>query len=212
MNTKKILIVEDHLLVAEAIANLLDEHEVTITVNRQEALAAIVDNQYDFALVDINLKEGENGLSLIKPLLMARIKPIVVSGVASIGQLRACIRLGAYGYIDKTLPSSHVAEVLTDVAEGKLGFPNDIIDELRQDPSLSIPKLGKSEKRLLDYYIFHRDQTNSEIGDKMALSEGRIRNCMTTLMRKFDVKGRANLAKEADLRGYFPGIDSSLFS
>ena len=41
----------------------------------------------------------------------------------------------------------------------------------------------------------------------MALSEGRIRNCMTELLRKFEVKGRANLALEADLRGYFPATE-----
>lgn len=209
MNTKNTLIIDDHMMVAEAIAAMLPEHNVTIAVNKKEAMAAVASKQFDFAFIDIYLKDSENGMSLIKPLLAARVKPIVISGMASLGQIRACIRLGAYGYVNKALPASHLGEVLADIYSEKFSFPRGMIDELRQNTALAIPKLAKSEKRLLDYFLFHREQTNFEIGDKMALSEGRIRNCMTSLMRKFDVKGRANLAKEADLRGYFPDIDSS---
>lgn len=209
MFDKRILIVDNQRMVAQAMANLLQDCKVTIAANRREALEAIANKTFDFALVEIVL-DDEVGMSLIKPLLMARVKPIMVSGTASVGQIRACIRLGAYGYVNKRLDSCHVLEVLERVAAGNQDFPHEMIDELRQNPALAIPKLGRSEKRLLDYYIFHSDQTNSEIGDKMALSEGRIRNCMTSLMRKFDVKGRANLAKEADLRGYFPGIETAM--
>ncbi len=206
---KKILIVDSYLMVAEAIAHQFQDADVLIVNNRDEALAAISLKMFDYALIEIMLDDG-NGMTLIKPLLMKRVKPIVSSGTASIGNLRACIRLGAYGYINKRLDSRHVLEVLEKVEAGQQAFPGEMIDELRQNPALAIPKLGRSERRILDFYIFHREFTNYEIGDKMALSEGRIRNCMSGLMRKFDVKGRANLAKEADLRGYFPGIGSAM--
>ncbi len=204
---KKILIIDGHMMVAEALAALLRDDEVTIAGNKADALTLLSATRFDFVLVNIHISPQENGLSLIKRILFHHAKPIMLNGCVNIGQVRASIRLGAYGYVNQELPITHLYEVLNDVINKKFSFPNGMVDELRQNQQLDIPRLGKSEKRLLDYFLMHREQTNFEIGDKMSLSEGRIRNCMTSLMRKFDVKGRVNLAKEADLRGYYPDDD-----
>lgn len=206
----KILVIDDHVMVAEAVAAILSEHEVTIARNKVEALKTLTTASFDFVLVDIHLDQHENGLSLIKPILACKAKPIVFDGGLNVGQIRASIRLGAYGYVNKELPLTHLHQVLNDVIDDRFSFPKGMLDELRQNVSLVIPQLAKSEKRLLNYFLMHREQTNFEIGDNMALSEGRIRNCMTSLMRKFDVKGRANLALEAEKRGYFPEDDKPI--
>lgn len=206
----KILVIDDHVMVAEAVAAILSEHEVTIARNKVEALTTLTTASFDFVLVDIHLDQHENGLSLIKPILACKAKPIVFDGGLNVGQIRASIRLGAYGYVNKALPLTHLHQVLNDVIDDRFSFPKGMLDELRQNVSLVIPQLAKSEKRLLNYFLMHREQTNFEIGDNMALSEGRIRNCMTSLMRKFDVKGRANLALEAEKRGYFPEDDKPI--
>ena len=206
----KILVIDDHVMVAEAVAAILSEHEVTIARNKVEALTTLTTASFDFVLVDIHLDQHENGLSLIKPILDCKAKPIVFDGGLNVGQIRASIRLGAYGYVNKALPLTHLHQVLNDVIDDRFSFPKGMLDELRQNVSLVIPQLAKSEKRLLNYFLMHREQTNFEIGDNMALSEGRIRNCMTSLMRKFDVKGRANLALEAEKRGYFPEDDKPI--
>ena len=203
----KILIIDDHVMVAEAIAAFLSEYEVRIVHNKADALKTLAKASFDFVLVDIHLAQHENGLGLIKPILASKGKPIMFDGGLNIGEVRASIRLGAYGYVNKALPLTHLHEVLNEVIDERFSFPKGMLDELRQNPALAIPHLAKSEKRLLNYFLTHRDQTNFEIGDNMALSEGRIRNCMTSLLRKFDVKGRANLAIEAELRGYFPEDD-----
>ena len=203
----KILIIDGHTMVAEAFAAMLRDYEVTIAGNKADALTVLSEKKFDFVLVNIHISPQENGLSLIKRILFHRAKPIMLNGCVNIGQVRTSIRLGAYGYVNQELSITHLYEVLNDVINDKFSFPKGMLDELRQNQQLEIPRLAKTEKRLLDYFLMHRHQTNFEIGDKMALSEGRIRNCMTSLMRKFDVKGRANLAKEADLRGYYPDDD-----
>ena len=203
----KILIIDGHKMVAEAFAAMLRDYEVTIASNKADAFTVLGEKKFDFVLVNIHINPQENGLSLIKRILFHCAKPIMLNGCVNIGQVRASIRLGAYGYVNQELSITHLFEVLNDVINDKFSFPKGMLDELRQNQQLDIPRLGKSEKRLLNYFFKHREQTNFEIGDKMALSEGRIRNCMTSLMRKFDVKGRANLAKEADLRGYYPDDD-----
>jgi DNA-binding NarL/FixJ family response regulator len=209
MPPTKILIIDNQKMVADALANLLPDYFVNVVTNSADALQALTERQFDYAFLEIALGD-ESGIILIKPLLMARVKPIMISGTASIGQLRACIRLGAYGFVDKCRDSNHFLDILKRVKSGSIAFPVEMIDELRQNPLLTIPKLSRVDKRLLDYFIFHADQTNDEIGKKLCLSEGRIRNNMTTLMRRFGVKGRLNLVKEAHLRGYFPGIDTAM--
>jgi len=203
----KILIVDGRLMVAEAIAALLGDYEVATAGNKAEALHVLSEKKFDFVLVNIHINPNENGLSLIKRILFHRAKPIMLNHGVNIGQVRASILLGAYGYVNQELSSSHLYKVLHDVIDEKFSFPKGVLDELRQNKQLAMPHLARSEKRLLDYFLMHPEQTNFEISDKMALSEGRIRNCMTILMRKFDVKGRANLAKEAQFRGYYPDED-----
>jgi len=203
----KILIIDGHMMVAEAFAALLRDYEVTTASNKADALKVLGETRFDFVLVNIHINPQENGLSLIKRILFHHAKPIMLNGCVNIGQVRASILLGAYGYVNQELPITHLYEVLNEVINEKFSFPKGMLDELRQNQQLAIPRLAKSERRLLNYFLMHREQTNFEIGDNMALSEGRIRNCMTSLMRKFDVKGRANLAKEAELRGYYPDED-----
>lgn len=200
----KILIIDHHIMVAEAIAAKLIGDEVTIASSKAAAHQALAGRAFDFVLVDMQLSQEESGLSLIKFILSRKAKPIMIAGAMNVGLVRASIRLGAYGFINKEQPLAHLHAVLNDVLAEKFSFPNGVLDELRQNMSLKIPHLSKSERRLLDYFILHRNQTNFEIAEKMCLSEGRIRNCMTTLLRKFDVKRRSDLATEAELRGYFP--------
>ncbi len=211
MTTTKILFIDNQKMVADVLANLLPDYFVKVVTNSADALQALAEKQFDYAFVEIVLGD-ESGLSLIKPILMASVKPIMISGAASIGQIRACIRLGAYGYVDKRKDFNHFLDIFHKVQSASIAFPLEMIDELRQKPLLAIPKLSRTDKRLLDYFIFHGEQTNDEIGKNLCLSEGRVRNHMTTLMRKFDVKGRHNLFKEAHLRGYFPGIDTVMLN
>ena len=211
MTTHNILFIDNQTMVADTLATLLPEHFVTVATNSEDALRLLAEMKFDYAFVEIALG-SESGIALIKPLLSARIKPIMISGVASLGQIRACIRLGAYGYVDKCLDTGHFLDIFTKVKMGGVAFPQNFVDELRQNPALDIPKLTSGEMRLLDYFIFHSDQTNFELAEKLCLSEGRIRNMMTSLMRKFKAKGRFNLIKEVGLRGYFPGINTTKFN
>ena len=211
MTTHNILFIDHQKMVADALTNLLPDDVVTVVTKGDDALRMLNKNKFDYAFVEIALG-GESGIALIKPLLLARIKPIMISAEASLGQIRACIRLGAYGYVDKCLDTRHFLDIFTKVKTGSVAFTQNIVDDLRQNPALDIPKLTKGEMLLLDYFIFHADQTNEEIGKNLCLSEGRIRNKMTSLMRKFGVTGRFNLIKEAGLRGYFPGIDTTKFN
>jgi DNA-binding NarL/FixJ family response regulator len=200
-----ILIVNNQQMMAEALIALLKDKAEFTLAGISEARQYLQQENFSYAIVDIDPVAGEQGLSLLAPLLLARVKPIVMAASANVGQIRAAIRLGAYGFIDKLQPSSHLQRVLHEVQEHQLSFPDGMIDELRQDEKLMLPKMGKSEKRLLDYFYSHAEETNAQIGNGLALSEGRIRNCMTTLMRKFDVRSRGHLIKEVQLRGYFPG-------
>lgn len=211
MTTYNILIIDNQKIVADALANLLPDDAVTVVTNCADALQMLGKKKFDYAFVEIALG-SESGITLIKPLLLARIKPIMTSGVATLGQIRACIRLGAYGYVDKCLDAGHFLDIFSKVKTARQAFPQDIVDDLRQKSALDIPKLTYGEIRLLDHFIFHADQTNFEISENLCLSEGRIRNTMTSVMRKFGVKGRFNLIKEAGLRGYFPGIDKTKFN
>lgn len=201
----QILIVNNQKMIAEAFISLMGEAAECSMASIGEARQMVTQVQFSYAIVDIDWVDGGNGLALISPLLLAKVKPIVLASSASVGQIRAAIRLGAYGYVDKSQPSAHLHAVLHDVLEDKFSFPQGMIDELRQNVNLIIPKLSKSEKKLLDYFFVHAEQTNAQIGDGLSLCEGRIRNCMTSLMQKFKVKSRAILIREATLRGYFPG-------
>src|SRR5258708_6607575 len=121
---KKILIVDDHPILREGLAELINQQPDLMVSNEAEsgqtALAAIAANMPDIAVVDISL-DGRSGLELIKDLkvLHPKLPALVLSMHDESLYAERAIRAGARGYVMKREGTKQLLSAIREVLKGQ---------------------------------------------------------------------------------------------
>lgn len=125
MNKTRIVIVDDHPLVRERLAELINR-ETDLEVcgeaeDRHQGLELIIRTRPELAIVDLTLKSSL-GIELIKDLQarIPEIKILVVSMQDEAIHAERCIRAGAKGYITKQMASRHIMQAIRRVLAGEI--------------------------------------------------------------------------------------------
>ncbi len=201
----KILIVDDHRMIVDGIAGLLQSrYEICSASSAQELTEILAQHQFDLALLDLNLGDGSLTLDLMARIKATGTKVIIMSGAATDEMLSACIGHGACGFIDKHLGSQEVLPAVEGVLAGHLVFPGGLLSKLLNCSSSGIPKISDREKDVLNLLFLFPGITNEAIADILSRSVGRVRNVATALFQKFNVLDRHELVSKAQKCGYFP--------
>ena len=102
----RILVVEDESSIAQAVSSQLQHsgYEVKVTVNGQEALAAIAQQEFDLILLDL-VMPGIDGFSVLTQLQQQRNKTpvIVMSNLNQQMDIKMAKELGAEDYFVKAI-------------------------------------------------------------------------------------------------------------
>ena len=198
----KVLIVDDDNLVAMSLRTILssdNEIEVVATGNSGEDAIRLYDEFLpDVLLMDIRMA-GMTGLEAGSEIIGkhndARI--LYLTTFNDDEYIVKAISIGARGYIIKQDFDSIIPAVKT-VFNGQSVFGNDITDKL---PDM----LGKKNRFDFESYDITQQEkeiiievanglSNKEIADKLFLSEGTVRNYLSNILRKLDLRDRTNLA------------------
>ena len=198
----KVLIVDDDNLVAMSLRTILssdNEIEVVATGNSGEDAIRLYDEfMPDVLLMDIRMA-GMTGLEAGSEIIGkhndARI--LYLTTFNDDEYIVKAISIGARGYIIKQDFDSIIPAVKT-VFNGQSVFGNDITDKL---PDM----LGKKNRFDFESYDITQQEkeiiievanglSNKEIADKLFLSEGTVRNYLSNILRKLDLRDRTNLA------------------
>ena len=178
MNPKtKILLVDDHPLVREWLANLINEEpdfEVCgQTGTAREALGLIETLSPRIVVVDISL-DGSSGLELIKDVKAThpKVDMIVLSMHDEMLYAERVMRAGAAGYIMKREATRKVLDAIRTVIQGGLYFSNAVNAMLAQklvqgagDQSVSIGSL--SDRELEVFQLLGRGYNTRQISGQM---------------------------------------------
>lgn len=198
----KVLIVDDDALIRESLKILLDlenDIEVIGTVsNGQEAYRFCQRERPDVVLMDVRMPvmDGVLGTKLIKESFKD-VKVIILTTFKDDGYIREAIKNGAEGYVLKNQSSDSIIDCIRAVYKGNAVFQKDIADVLAS-------MLEKEKKKKPDVNLTPRETeimkliseglSNKEISAKLYLSEGTIRNYVTALLEKLELRDRTQLA------------------
>lgn len=199
----KVLIVDDDALIREGLKILLDLEEdievVGTAVNGQEALEVCKVKSPDIVLMDIRMPilDGVLGTKLIKEYSKG-IKVVILTTFKDDEYIKEAIKNGAEGYILKNQPSDSIIESLRTVAKGNAVFEREVVDSItsmlkegtRKDPA----SFNISERHFDILKLIGEGLSNKEIASTLFLSEGTVRNYVTELLEKLELRDRTQLA------------------
>jgi len=127
----KILLVDDHPLVREWLASLINQQPDLVVCGEAdsapEALGYLNSQATDLAIIDLSLKES-SGLELIKTIRSTHpaVAVIVLSMHDEKHYAERAIRAGARGYVMKRETTKKIIAAIQQVRSGKLGVSDEV--------------------------------------------------------------------------------------
>ncbi|BDA77219.1 DNA-binding response regulator [Leptospira kobayashii] len=121
---KQVYIVDDHPLVVDALNNLISKSDDLECIGSsdtiEKAFADIENLQPTLVLVDIQLKQNQNGLQLLKKLRTSfpNIAVIIISMLTDDTFVDRAFKLGAMGYVFKEDTTTQIVEAIHTVLRG----------------------------------------------------------------------------------------------
>lgn len=220
-----ILLVEDHRLVADAMAVMLKEIEpgvsITACYSTQHALSSIDSGrELDLILTDLFMP-GIDGMGLLAGLRNrgVTIPVVIVSGATEEKYIRAAIKNGASGFIQKTLPGAEMMAGLKQVLSGGNFFPDRYLEGGSEDSAManetavnghrgvSLPRPG--EKQLQVLHLMAEGNSNKQISQIVGISEATVKYHTSQLFKLLSVKNRTSCVREAQSCGLLAAYDEA---
>lgn len=200
--TIRLLLADDQAMVRGALATLLgleSDMEVVAEVGSgDEVVAAARSSRPDVALVDVEMP-GLDGIAATAALheAMPGVRVLIVTTFGRPGFLRRALQAGASGFVVKDTPARQLAEAVRRVHSG-----------LRVvDPALAADSLAGGESPLTaretEVLIAAREGGSvADIARHVSLSEGTVRNHLSSAIGKTMARNRADAVRIADEYGW----------
>jgi DNA-binding NarL/FixJ family response regulator len=202
MKTKNVVIVEDHLLLSQAIAELVNTFDgfsvMYLCNNGNELLKKIkfAKNVPDIVLMDINMPIL-NGIETTKILTRdyPNVKVIALTVESDSKLILEMLKAGAKSYLLKDAEKEILERALNHtILYGYYHTPkisNLLVDVLTGQDESQTPKLKEREIEFLKYAC--TELTYKEIAKKMFLSPKTVDGYRDVLFQKLNVKNRIGL-------------------
>lgn len=199
----KILIVDDDNLVSLSLKTILESTgEVSVLGIGKNGLEAIeLYNTYnpDVLLMDIRM-ETMTGLDAAKEILTEHsdAKILFLTTFSDDEYIIEALHLGAKGYILKQNFDS-ILPALKAVISGQNVYGGDIIDKIptliaSTNAKFNYDSYGITDKEFEIIELVANGLSNKEISEKIFLSEGTIRNYLSCILEKLQLRDRTQLA------------------
>jgi DNA-binding NarL/FixJ family response regulator len=204
---KKIFIVDDHAIVRQGLAELINDQDDLITAGEAEspphAMKEIAATKPDAVVVDITLKDGD-GIELCKQIheRWNKLPILVLSMHDETMYAERALRAGASGYVMKQEPQDKVMAAIRRVLGGETYLSEAMAAKLlrnlsgnRSDASVS-PLERLSDRELQIFKLIGEGQSVRAIAEVLFLSP------KTVETHKEHIKQKLNLASSNDLLRY----------
>lgn len=195
----RVMIVDDDKLVCSSLKTILETKGVTIVAvgyDGNQAIELYHTHLPDVLLMDIRM-ENKNGVEASEQILKQHpdAKILFLTTFSDDEYIVKALSLGVKGYILKQNFDS-IIPALEAVYQGQNVFNTEIISKLpsllKQKPTEEDFDLTKREIAFIE--LVAKGLNNKEIASILFLSEGTVRNYLSSLLNKLDLRDRTQLA------------------
>lgn len=213
----KVVIVDDHLLIAKAISSIVnefDEFEVLYEVGNGKKLVEKISTERDdkpnIVLLDVSMPEM-NGFETAAWLTSnyPEILILALSVQDDEETLLNMIKNGARGYLHKNVHPEDLEKALKSLIENGVFFPSwatskiakSMVNPKQQKENKGVGHLTGREEEFLEYVCL--EMTYKEIADKMCCSPRTVEGYRDSICEKLGLNSRVGLALYAIKHGYY---------
>lgn len=204
----KVLIADDQELILESLHIVLSMEEdievAGLARNGKEAVHGCEQFQPDMVLMDINMPvmDGVAATALIKKRF-PDIKIIMLTSYKEVEYVLAALGHGAEGYLLKAIHPKKLAAGIRVVHAGGTLITQEMASKMIKSMGINHSSTVKSNEYGLsarELEVLHKlafGLRNQDIAEALFLSEGTVKNYISTIYSKLHVKGRREAARIA---------------
>jgi DNA-binding NarL/FixJ family response regulator len=204
---RRILIVDDHPMVREGLASMLEGEvgELAQAGTGEEALSRVREIRPDLVLLDLKLPDLD-GLTVLQRVkaLAPETSVVIVTMHDDPEFIRRAVELGAAGYVLKGITRRELVATVGAVCEGESVLAPDALRRLLGEVARASAAgaggpgptgLAEVERDVLAMLADGR--TNKEIAQQLRWSVGSVKKCVQRLLKVLEVSDRTQAAVEA---------------
>jgi DNA-binding NarL/FixJ family response regulator len=211
----KILVVDDHVLIREALRGVLRELDTDAAVleaaDYRHGLALIEqDGGVALVLLDLNLpdRDGFAALADLRERHPA-VAVVVLSGFHSRDNVLRALDLGAMGFIPKSAPREVMLAALRLVLSGGVYVPPEALAGREPQPvqaaetrRVAPADLGLTRRQLDVLTLMMQGKSNKAICRLLDMAEPTVKNHVTAILKALDVANRTEAVVKAGQLGW----------
>lgn len=200
----KVLIVDDEKLIREGLKILIgsfpDINIVGTACDGEEAYNFCTSTEVDLVLMDMRMgeKDGVLGTKLINEYNPS-IKVLILTTFKDSEYIREALKYGASGYLLKDSSPEKIYEAIKASISGNVVIEPEIASQILSSSSINnisvdLSKYELSDREISIIKLIADGLSNKEISEKLYLTEGTIKNNITTILSKLALRDRTQIA------------------
>ena len=198
----KLLIVDDHKIVREGIANIAKLESIEVVGeagNKEEAIAMLASTTPDVITVDLSLPDG-SGLEIVRFARRnsQKIGIVVISILDDDSNLIASMNAGASGFVSKTAELEEILSAIYSAYRSPLSFTS---KGLVRAVNSRIFKGTLTSRELEIVAKLPTGLNGEELARELFITESTLKTHLSSIYRKLQVRNRSGAVSEAKRRG-----------
>ncbi|WP_315116396.1 response regulator transcription factor [uncultured Clostridium sp.] len=206
MNKIKIIIADDEKLIREGLKIILSSYDdieiVELCSNGYHALNTCKEKDVDLVLMDIRMPEcnGVLGTRMIKEEFPKAIV-LILTTFNDTEYIHEALKFGASGYLLKDSSYELIYEGIKAAIKGNVVVHPEVASKMISDTCLKevnskeiIEEYDLTDREILIIKEVAKGFSNKEIGEKLYLSEGTVKNKISIILSKLNLRDRTQMA------------------
>jgi two-component system nitrate/nitrite response regulator NarL len=209
----KVLVCDDHSLFSEGFRFLLEqmspEAEVSLVNDALEAQRAVGQAAYDLVFLDWNLDRGPTRGDAMRLLREAApdVRIVVLSGETRQAEVVTALKLGADGFLPKSMRSAELTGAVASILAGRVYMPDGVAPAMGDaaaadatgDLAAAFPELTPRQAEVLKVVL--RGSSDKAIARELGISPNTVKTHLKTIYAELGVAGRGEAVYIASVRG-----------
>ena len=197
----KLLVAEDQSMLRDALCQLLELQSDVETVhqasNGQEAMALLQSQKIDVAILDVEMPK-QTGLDVLEWVKVQQltVKVVIVTTFKRPGYFERAIKADVDAYVLKERSIADLMKTIHTVLGGKKEYSPELMEVMMTS------KNPLSNQEILVLQAAARGLSSKEIAQKLYLSNGTVRNYMSSILTKLAAENRLEAVRIAQENGW----------